>query len=454
MKKRRLVWVAAGLAVLGGACRYFFPRNPEPTYQGKPLSFWLGQEGQSSQKTEREMIAAVQAIGPRAVPFLVNAITRESFGTRGFYRAMWIKLPLWAQLRLPPPKPGQVDRWRAIRALRSMGPAAEPAVPDLIRTFRRTSPANATMSPGPKIVHPVSYIPMGDILRRELVSTLICIGGTNHELIPTLLEFATREPTWFLGDWTDTFGNSNLTAAAQCSLAELTQQASHATNAATRGAALRLLGLAASENEQLFPILIEGLGQGGYLTSGAKKALQDISKRNTHVIASMAAGLSREDPYLRAQLAEILGNIGPQASPALPALEQIRNEQDKVASYKIAEALWKIGRKGEAILSSKLEQLKSPAEDKRWEAAVFLGSMREQAKPAIPALVDVLQGDSSNRVRGRAAMSLGEIGPDAQAAVPALTQAWLQDEYSNVREAAENALKKIEPINWLFKQAN
>src|SRR5215471_14117496 len=136
MKKRRLAWLAAALVLAGGASWYFFSRNPEPTYQDKPLSFWLSQEGQSSQKTEREMIAAVQAIGPPAVPFLVEAITRESFGLKGFYRNTWIKLPLWAQRRLPPPKPGQVDRWRAIRALRSMGVAAEPAVPDLIRTFR------------------------------------------------------------------------------------------------------------------------------------------------------------------------------------------------------------------------------------------------------------------------------------------------------------------------------
>jgi HEAT repeat protein len=401
------------------------------------------------------MVAAVQAIGPPAVPFLVKAITRESFGLKGFYRDSWIRLPLWAQRRLPPPKPGQVDRWRAIRALRSMGPAAEPAVPDLIRTVRRTFGRNVSVTPSGKVSYPANFIPMGDILRRELVATLLCIGGTNRELVPTLLEAAPQEPDWFLSEWMDTLGNSNLTAAPQGSVGLLVTEASHSTNAAPRrGAAIRLLGLAASEKEEVFPILIEGLAQGGYVTSAAKKALQDISKRNTNVILVMAAALSREDPYLRAQIAEVLGNIGPPASPALPALEHVRNERDKVARYRIAEALWKIDKKGDRILPLKLEELKSSDDSTRWSAAVFLGSMREKAKPAVPALIERLQKDSSNRVRGRAAMSLGEIGPEAQDAVPALTQAWLQDEYSNVREAAESALKKIEPFTWLFKPAN
>jgi len=180
MKKGRIILLSASIVLAGSACWYFFCRDTEPTYQGKPLSFWLSQEGQDQQKTEREMIAAVQAIGPPAVPFLVKAITRESFGLKGFYRDTWMRLPFWAQRRLPQPKPGHVERWRAIRALRSMGPAAEPAVPDLIRTLRRTFASNVSITPSGKVSYPANFFPMGDILRSELAATLIFIGGTNR----------------------------------------------------------------------------------------------------------------------------------------------------------------------------------------------------------------------------------------------------------------------------------
>ena len=140
--------------------------------------------------------------------------------------------------------------------------------------------------------------------------------------------------------------------------------------------------------------------------------------------------LSSPDNAIRAGAAEVLGNIGPKAKAALPKLTELANERDIPVRHRAAEALWKIDRC--RLMPSFLFASMSCGpmdEASRWSAATFIGEAGPQAKAAVPALIEVLQKDKSNRVRGKAAMALGQIGPDANSAIPAL-DASLQDEYS------------------------
>src|SRR5208337_3890604 len=66
-----------------------------------------------------------------------------------------------------------------------------------------------------------------------------------------------------------------------------------------------------------------------------------------------------------------------------------------------------------------IENLQDPVQVGRIHAATVLGSMGEEAEPAVPALIDLLQnGDIHDRKL--AALTLGEIGPAASQAIPAL----------------------------------
>lgn len=101
-------------------------------------------------------------------------------------------------------------------------------------------------------------------------------------------------------------------------------------------------------------------------------------------------------------------------------------------------------------------RLRDPEEVVRLHAALVLGSLGEEARPAVPALLDLL---TNGDVRGRraAAWALRDLGPVAEDAVPALLEA-LDDPDDQVEELAVQALSAIEGVDDeedddLFRQA-
>lgn len=84
--------------------------------------------------------------------------------------------------------------------------------------------------------------------------------------------------------------------------------------------------------------------------------------------------------------------------------------------------------------------------DDDWEvraaAAVELETIGEEAAKAVPALIQVLESDTTEEVRRAAAEALGSIGPAAKKAIPVLTHA-LCDANVYMRWAATKALKAI-----------
>jgi len=78
----------------------------------------------------------------------------------------------------------------------------------------------------------------------------------------------------------------------------------------------------------------------------------------------------------------------------------------------------------------------------RIHAATILGSMGDDAEPAVPALIKLLQnGDVHDR--RLAALTLGKIGPAAEGAITGLFDA-VDDEDDSVSEMAEAALEQID----------
>jgi vesicle coat complex subunit len=94
-------------------------------------------------------------------------------------------------------------------------------------------------------------------------------------------------------------------------------------------------------------------------------------------------------------------------------------------------------------VSALVKDLKSPNPKVRAAAAEDIGQMgavrAADAKPAIPALLRVLESDRSAEVRKAAATALGKVDPEPQQVVPALRQA-LKDRATSVRIAAAGAL--------------
>lgn len=95
MKKRAVVAFLVGcmLVVLGGL--WFSRTPPEPMYKGRPLSEWLTSSGIFF-SASKEQTAAVQAIGPEAIPWLLWITEHE-------------RVPGYDYL-IPPPQPELRDK--------------------------------------------------------------------------------------------------------------------------------------------------------------------------------------------------------------------------------------------------------------------------------------------------------------------------------------------------------
>jgi len=168
-----------------------------------------------------------------------------------------------------------------------------------------------------------------------------------------------------------------------------------------------ILGLCAVAHAQQGPsdVLIEKLREGD--VHERRRAARDLGRRGTpEAIPALVEAL--EDVPVRSWAAEALGQFGPAARDAVPALAKLLTARGQVRVY-AAEALGRIG----------------PA-----------------AAQAVPALALGLKSDEAE-LRRTVASALGRIGPGAEASRPALS-ARLEDEDVAVRVAAALALYRID----------
>ncbi len=94
-------------------------------------------------------------------------------------------------------------------------------------------------------------------------------------------------------------------------------------------------------------------------------------------------------------------------------------------------------------LTSWIGDLNAAAPATRNAAAYAISGMGPAAKPAVPALVKVLEDtEAPPTVRFPVCVALREIGPEAKDAVPALTKA-LDDRNDEVAAMARKAIRAI-----------
>ena len=90
---------------------------------------------------------------------------------------------------------------------------------------------------------------------------------------------------------------------------------------------------------------------------------------------------------------EALGNAGPAARPALPALGKILQNHDEMADAIAAEAIGKCCQEFPETVSYLMLALSNPNHDVRKFGVMYLGQMGPRAKTAVPALIPILSGE-------------------------------------------------------------
>jgi HEAT repeat protein len=139
----------------------------------------------------------------------------------------------------------------------------------------------------------------------------------------------------------------------------------------------------------------------------------------------------------------VLGDMGPAAKPALPALINAVHDPSKMVRKRVVWALVCIDPKGQEVLVYLYQATKDESADVRTTTVEMIGKLGRNAEPAVPELERLLK-DEAAEVRRTAAWALGEIGPGALGSRAFLIDVSLNDRDPDVRRAAAEALDRLE----------
>jgi HEAT repeat protein len=167
--------------------------------------------------------------------------------------------------------------------------------------------------------------------------------------------------------------------------------------------------------------------------------------------------LKSRDPDLAQATAFALGNLGPVADQAIPALlEALQDDSKSHAAFLVLDDIGRrtpaIFRRNPAFLATLVKLLDAKQQPRtRAEAAGVLSRLGPAAKDAVPALITMLQEkptaeSMNNGLHYSGVAALGAIGPSAKAAVPMLLSIVKQtSQDAATRQAAITSLGGIGP---------
>jgi HEAT repeat protein len=163
--------------------------------------------------------------------------------------------------------------------------------------------------------------------------------------------------------------------------------------------------------------------------SNAACALQDIGHAAMAAVPSLIPLLKDRDELVRERAIWALGAINADAANTVPALVACLSDKNFNIRVAATGALGAVRPMTPAALKGLVRALHDDEGDVQNEAAEALGELGDNAIPAIPALIEMLQSRKAYRyshpvvlrpVAGTAARTLGMLGPRAKTAMPAL----------------------------------
>jgi HEAT repeat protein len=170
------------------------------------------------------------------------------------------------------------------------------------------------------------------------------------------------------------------------------------------------------------------------------------------VVPGLTRALKDSDSRVRAEAAEDLGQIGPDARDAVPHLREALNDPDAHVRVFAVEALARIDPESTVEVPVLVNALVSKDKALRNAAVGALAELGQRCQSAIPHLTATLSQDEQGDIRSAAAFALGEVGPTAtrpgsrpQEVVLALARAMQHDANEDVSFWAAKVLRKFGP---------
>ena len=504
-RKKKTAFILLGVLATAWLIALLCPREPEPAYQGKPISVWfreyVKQEGINAKTAAEEKLEAVKSLGDAAVPFLISRLNQRDSRVDKAYQFLWGKLPVWVQKRLPRPKPAADIRRGALDCLSALGPSAVTALPALREAFRDedvnvrayaafavpqlgsnallTIPAlTALLKDKEEFVRMAAAESLGkfgpasqsaipeligllksreDNTRVMTMTALRQIGGEDGAVIPALVA-SLRAPSAYVRDWaTWTLPQIAVTNRAAVTAA-LTAEAEDRTNQFRARAGVTLWRITGQTNAAVrsAQLISSALARDAHASSGDAVLLLSTDGPKLGLKPIVAAPIlptTLQDPdgSIRAVSAKLLAEIGTASSDTVQLLVRALDDGYFDVCISAANALKTIGKEPELVVPALIQKFRKwrdlPDGNIPAAAAEAIGSFGPRAKIAVPALIEALKeplsSDPNRRIHRSAVIrAIGSIGPDAAQALPVLVKA-LQDPDFSARLFAVQSIGRI-----------
>jgi HEAT repeat protein len=334
----------------------------------------------------------MRELGTNSVPIVIDAFKKENGRHDSLLQAIWRKSPPFLRRKIPQPASNR-DLSEVAREVASglqdehRREVARSVMPHLRRVFEAAR--------GPER----SYVLAAFI--RDLEPDAEVIAPTLARAISDP-DLEVRKSAAFLLMEYGSRRKGPLLAASVAPLAN----ALKGSDVGLRSEALRALGqIGPTANPAL--AAVEECLEDPNLRIDAAYALWYIDRRTKVAIEVIPADLNNGT----GNAAYLLGQIGPAATSAVPALVSVLTNNQNNVRFNSCRALWQIDR--------------------------------QQAKTVLPVLIEILRAKETHPVHLAEAMKLvGEIGPEASAALPAIRELENHPDATVSTRAAE-VLKKL-----------
>lgn len=396
-------------------------------------------------------------IGPAAassVPGLIKSLESDNAGLK--YEAVNSLGMINSDSKTVVPAIGRVLkdplpllRFTAIEALRRFGPEAKPAIPQLKESMKDKEPMLAVSA-----ARALMEIEGGNGADTAAAQTVL-IEGLKSDRSDVCAEavhgLAVIGPPAVPAIQALVNGPGTHTCIQAChalaaigpgaeKAVEQLMKAAKSNEPGLRWNAITALGDIGPAAKAATPDLIADLSDpDAQVKLSAERALVKIGKG---AVPALVASL--KDEKLHSLVTPILGEIGPDAKDAVPALQGLLQSKDSGAKREAILALAAIGADARQTAPELIKSLSDKQFPNRPAAAFALGKMG--VKEAVPALKEAMAEKDNPILRLASVWALLQIDPSnadyAKSAVPQLTDA-LENENPEIRREAARTLGRI-----------
>jgi HEAT repeat protein len=174
----------------------------------------------------------------------------------------------------------------------------------------------------------------------------------------------------------------------------------------------------------------------------AASALGRLGPKANAAESQLLTALKHTEHGVRIAAAHVLGEIGAKSPQAVTALiDLLKNDPEREARRSAAASLGNFGPAARAAIPALHSALKGDAKGGWWVAADALGKIG--GAEVVPVLIEALAHPDDD-IRFTSMKALGNLGVVARPAVKALQKASQEDPRPNNRAAAAEAVRKIE----------